>query len=94
MIKPKRYLEYDRKRKVYRMRWLVESTCAACGRELEDVFEKPPEKGEILFALTMPCSRCFKVLEKECFQKPKSRAKAQKSSGARKKCIRFLNQEE
>ena len=61
----KREIIYDRRKRVYQMVWIVESTCPLCGDEIETIFESPPEKVEILEASFMPCEDCLEEVEKE-----------------------------
>lgn len=74
-LKPEREIIWDQKQKVYRMCWVLESTCHGCGIGLENIFHERPGKTEILEALVFPCEKCMAKLERQYRREIKSSKK-------------------
>jgi len=73
MIKPKRYLEYERRTRLFRMKWSLGSTCPICDQDFEYIYDGPPEKIDLVMILSMPCDKCMNQSLKEYEQQEKQK---------------------
>jgi len=73
----RRDIIYDKKKKIYRMVWIVESTCPLCECEIETVFDAPPSEVQILEAQFFPCEDCLEEYER---RKKKAKTKSRPST--------------